>query len=113
MGILESMAKRVVQIGRMVPRKGVDNAIRGFARLVDTYRIPARMLVVGGESDTPDPFLTPEIGRLQRRAPLVVQFLRDDALLPKVFVALEFAARVPQLKYEGMRHCPISFPPPV
>jgi phosphoheptose isomerase len=55
----------VLQLGRIVPRKGVDTAIRGFARLVRDHGIPARLLIVGGESDEPDPRLTPEIGRLQ------------------------------------------------
>jgi D-inositol-3-phosphate glycosyltransferase len=54
----------VLHIGRMVPRKGVDTAIEGFAQLVQRHRMAARMLVVGGESDLPDPRLTPEIGRL-------------------------------------------------
>jgi glycosyltransferase involved in cell wall biosynthesis len=58
----------VVHIGRMVPRKGVDTAIEGFARLVKRHGIAARMLVVGGEADEPDPKLTPEIGRLQQVA---------------------------------------------
>jgi D-inositol-3-phosphate glycosyltransferase len=53
----------VVHVGRMVPRKGVDNAIRGFARLV-RRGIMARLVIVGGESDEPDPAATPEIGRL-------------------------------------------------
>lgn len=55
----------VLQLGRMVPRKGVDNVIRGFGRLVRRHHIPARLLIVGGESDDPDPDATPEIGRLQ------------------------------------------------
>ena len=55
----------VLQVGRMVPRKGVDNAIRGFARLLRQHDVPARMVIVGGESDEPDPAQTPEIGRLQ------------------------------------------------
>jgi len=55
----------ILQIGRMVPRKGVDNAIRGFARLVKEHGIAARLLIVGGESNEPDPAITPEIGRLQ------------------------------------------------
>jgi D-inositol-3-phosphate glycosyltransferase len=58
----------VVHIGRMVPRKGVDTAIEGLARLVRRHGIAARMLVVGGESDEPDPRLTPEIRRLQQVA---------------------------------------------
>jgi phosphoheptose isomerase len=55
----------ILQLGRMVPRKGVDNVIQGFARLVKGSKIPARLLVIGGESDDPDPEKTPEIGRLQ------------------------------------------------
>jgi D-inositol-3-phosphate glycosyltransferase len=55
----------VVNIGRMVPRKGVDNAIRGVARLARDLGVRARLLVVGGNSDLPDPALTPEIGRLR------------------------------------------------
>lgn len=58
----------VVQVGRMVPRKGVDTAIEGFARLVHQHNTPARMFVVGGESDIADPDATPEIGRLQQVA---------------------------------------------
>jgi glycosyltransferase involved in cell wall biosynthesis len=58
----------VLQLGRMVPRKGVDNVIRGLALLRRGHGIDARLLVVGGESREPDPRLTPEIGRLQRVA---------------------------------------------
>jgi glycosyltransferase involved in cell wall biosynthesis len=54
----------VLQLGRLVPRKGVDDAIRGFARAVRDANTPARMLVVGGDSERPDPVETPEIGRL-------------------------------------------------
>jgi len=55
----------ILQLGRMVPRKGVDNTIRGFANFMEQYAAPARLLIVGGESETPCPHLTPEIGRLQ------------------------------------------------
>jgi D-inositol-3-phosphate glycosyltransferase len=65
---LDAVERLVVHIGRMVPRKGVDTAIEGFARLVHRHGIAARMLVVGGEADTPDPELTPEIGRLMEIA---------------------------------------------
>ncbi|MHB8865460.1 MAG: glycosyltransferase [Pirellulaceae bacterium] len=61
---LDPTERLVMHVGRMVPRKGVDTAIEGFARLVLRHRIPARMFVVGGESDQPDPTRTPEIGRL-------------------------------------------------
>ena len=56
----------ILQLGRMVPRKGVDNVIRALALLPRETR--ARVLVVGGESREPDPKLTPEIGRLQKLA---------------------------------------------
>jgi glycosyltransferase involved in cell wall biosynthesis len=49
----------------MVPRKGVDNVIRGLARLRRDHSIAARLLIVGGECETPDPAITPEIGRLR------------------------------------------------
>lgn len=55
----------ILQLGRIVPRKGVDTAIRGLGRLVRDHGVTARLLIVGGESDEPDPALTPEIGRLQ------------------------------------------------
>jgi glycosyltransferase involved in cell wall biosynthesis len=55
----------ILQLGRMVPRKGVDTAIRGLGRLVRDHSVTARLLIVGGETDEPDPALTPEIGRLQ------------------------------------------------
>jgi glycosyltransferase involved in cell wall biosynthesis len=48
----------------MVPRKGVDTVIRAVASLGREHGVSARLLVVGGESDAPDPRLTPEIGRL-------------------------------------------------
>jgi phosphoheptose isomerase len=54
----------ILQLGRMVPRKGVDTVIRGFAQWQKQQELPARLLIVGGESETPDPQLTPEIGRL-------------------------------------------------
>lgn len=54
----------ILQLGRMVPRKGVDNVIRGFAHWLQCSGQAGRLLIVGGEADTPDPILTPEIGRL-------------------------------------------------
>ncbi len=53
----------VLQLGRMVPRKGIENVVRAMALL--PRETQPRLLVVGGESDTPDPRVTPEIGRLQ------------------------------------------------
>ena len=58
----------IVHVGRMVPRKGIETVIRGFACLLKDHHVPARLLIVGGESDDPDPAATPEISRLQRIA---------------------------------------------
>jgi glycosyltransferase involved in cell wall biosynthesis len=54
----------VLQIGRLVPRKGIDNVIRAVAELKRGHGIAATLLIVGGESEQPDARLTPEIGRL-------------------------------------------------
>jgi glycosyltransferase involved in cell wall biosynthesis len=53
----------VLQLGRLVPRKGIDNVIRAIAAL--DCDIPARLVVVGGESAEPDERATPEIARLR------------------------------------------------
>jgi D-inositol-3-phosphate glycosyltransferase len=58
----------VLHLGRLVPRKGVTTVVRAFARLIHEHGIKARLLVVGGESEEPDPVLTPELGRLGRIA---------------------------------------------
>ena len=54
----------LLSLGRLVPRKGVDNIVRALGCLRDEHAIAARLMIVGGESDLPDPCLTPEIGRL-------------------------------------------------
>src|SRR5690606_28048217 len=59
--------KILLQLGRLVPRKGIDNVIRAVARLRNAID-PLRLVVVGGETDEPDPLLTPELGRLQQIA---------------------------------------------
>jgi glycosyltransferase involved in cell wall biosynthesis len=58
---IDAEERVVLQLGRMVPRKGIDNVIRALARLSSGHGLSARLLIVGGESETPDP----EIGRLQ------------------------------------------------
>ena len=56
----------VLQLGRLVPRKGIDNVILALAQL--PAHVPARLMVVGGETREPDEARTPEIGRLRRLA---------------------------------------------
>src|SRR5215212_3927095 len=79
----------VVYVGRMLPRKGVRNLVRGFARLAERVGAqpgelaaatggcgpgqlhPARqlkLLLVGGETSEPDPISTPEIDVLRQLA---------------------------------------------
>lgn len=65
----------LLQLGRMVPRKGVDNVIRALSKL-KTTGISARLVIVGGESDDPT-VITPEIARLQ-------QIAKDEGVLKSV-----------------------------
>ena len=58
----------VLQLGRMVPRKGVDTVIRALGILARRYSLRPLLVIAGGDSATPDPSVTPEIGRLQRIA---------------------------------------------
>jgi glycosyltransferase involved in cell wall biosynthesis len=55
----------ILHVGRMVPRKGIEALIQGFACLLKDHHIAAQLLIVGGESDDPAPSTTPEIARLQ------------------------------------------------
>lgn len=55
----------VLQLGRLVPRKGVDDAIRAVAQARRSHGVPARLVIVGGDSEQPDPAVTPEIARLR------------------------------------------------
>ncbi|MEJ7737499.1 MAG: glycosyltransferase family 1 protein [Chitinophagaceae bacterium] len=59
--------KIILQLGRMVPRKGVDNVIKALAK-AKIKTGPLRLIVVGGESDDPDAKNCPEIARLQKIA---------------------------------------------
>lgn len=61
---LDPSEKILLQLGRMVPRKGVDNVIRSLALLKEKGLI-CKLLVVGGESECASEILTPEIGRLR------------------------------------------------
>ncbi|KAM3111181.1 glycosyltransferase [Phormidesmis sp. 146-33] len=60
----------VLQLGRMVPRKGVDTAIQGFAQFCRQSEVPAKLVLVGGELTDPDPRIVKEVERLQAIADL-------------------------------------------
>lgn len=55
----------ILQLGRLVPRKGIDNLIRALALLKSEHGVAARLYIVGGESAAPNSGVTPEIGRLE------------------------------------------------
>lgn len=62
---LNAGRRYLLQLGRMVPRKGVETVICGFARFLRTAGCDDMdLIIVGGESKDPDPQRTPEIGRL-------------------------------------------------
>lgn len=58
----------ILQLGRIVPRKGIDTVIRGLGHLHRNHQLRARLLVVGGEAEDPAPDSTPELGRLMEIA---------------------------------------------
>lgn len=99
----------ILQLGRMVPRKGVETVIRGLACLHENHQIPARLIVVGGESEWPDPDLTPEIGRLQTIAEEIdifqyVTFVgrRERDVLKYYYSAADLFVSVPWYEPFGM-----------
>ena len=56
----------VLQLGRIVPRKGIDNVIRAAALLPAARNV--RVVVVGGDARLPEAEVTPEIGALRTLA---------------------------------------------
>jgi D-inositol-3-phosphate glycosyltransferase len=64
---IDPVAEVIVYVGRIVPRKDVRNIIRALAQLkarrlaAGTTTMPT-LLIVGGETEQPDPVATPEIG---------------------------------------------------
>ena len=55
----------ILQLGRMVPRKGVDTVIRSLAYLINEHQIAPRLIIVGGDLQDPDPRVGAEMARLQ------------------------------------------------
>jgi len=64
---LDTHERIILQLGRMVPRKGVDNVIHALGQLKkDGVRV--RLVIVGGETDNVDDTNNPEIVRLREIA---------------------------------------------
>jgi phosphoheptose isomerase len=55
----------VLQLGRIVPRKGLDNAIEGFALLRQLHGVDSRLVIVGGDEHDQDPRVREEVARLR------------------------------------------------
>ncbi|MGN6666626.1 MAG: glycosyltransferase family 4 protein [Trinickia sp.] len=55
----------VLQLGRLVPRKGIDTVVRALAMLREREGVDAHLYVVGGNADMPNEIATPEIARLR------------------------------------------------
>ncbi|MEX2599497.1 MAG: glycosyltransferase [Dehalococcoidia bacterium] len=50
--------------GRIIPRKGVDNVIRGLGQLVHEHATKARLVIAGAGLEEPDPRVATEVQRL-------------------------------------------------
>jgi D-inositol-3-phosphate glycosyltransferase len=68
----------VLQLGRMVPRKGVETVVRALGIVERRYDIRPLLVIVGGESFEPDPALRPALLLLRRGR------LRHDAMVRAV-----------------------------
>lgn len=58
----------LLQLGRLVPRKGIDDVIRAIGALHREHGVAAQLIIVGGESDLPSDSSTPHLGELRRVA---------------------------------------------
>jgi glycosyltransferase involved in cell wall biosynthesis len=67
---IDPAAEVIVYVGRIIPRKDIRNVVRALARLIrrreeaGASSLPS-LLIVGGETERPDPVATPEIGALR------------------------------------------------
>ena len=55
----------VLQLGRLVPRKGIDTVVRAVALARGQMGVDAHLYVVGGNAELPNEIATPEIARLR------------------------------------------------
>lgn len=99
----------VLQLGRLVPRKGVDDAIRAVALARRQHGVPAALVIVGGDHDEPDAEHTPEIARLRGVAQDMgvahaVRFVgrRDPSVLRLFYSAADVFISMPWYEPFGM-----------
>jgi glycosyltransferase involved in cell wall biosynthesis len=62
---VESNSFIFLQLGRIVPRKGIDTVLQGFSYLKKSMHVSTKLLVVGGESADPALDHSPEMERLR------------------------------------------------
>jgi glycosyltransferase involved in cell wall biosynthesis len=62
---VESNSFIFLQLGRIVPRKGIDTVIQGFSYLLRSAHVGAKLLVVGGETADPELDHSVEMERLR------------------------------------------------
>jgi D-inositol-3-phosphate glycosyltransferase len=99
---LDPREEIVLQLGRLVPRKGVDNVIEAMALVRDRHERFVRLLVVGGSEREPNPDRDPELARLmalvaERRLEDRVTFVgrRDRAELRDYYGAADIFVSTP------------------
>jgi D-inositol-3-phosphate glycosyltransferase len=92
----------VLQLGRIVPRKGIDTVIEAVAKLDRAHGIRARLLVVGGPDRVVTRASAPELGRLmdlaeQERVADLVTFVgrRDRNELADYYAAADVFVSTP------------------
>lgn len=54
-----------LQLGRIVPRKGIDTVLQGFSYLLKSTHVGAKLLIVGGETADPELDRSVEMERLR------------------------------------------------
>lgn len=95
----------IVYVGRLLPRKDIRNVVEALARMA----VPATLLIVGGDTERPDPAATPEIAVLRDLAARLgvgerVRFVgkRQPDRLPLYYAAGDVAVTTPWYEPFGL-----------
>ncbi|MES1161005.1 MAG: glycosyltransferase, partial [Bacteroidota bacterium] len=98
----------LLQLGRLAPQKGMDTVIRALGHLRQKGK-KVRLVIVGGNTDMPDPLRNPEIGRLQEiaREEQVIDYLhfagrKGRELLRTYYAASDIFITVPWYETFGI-----------
>ncbi|GAA4792930.1 glycosyltransferase family 1 protein [Olivibacter ginsenosidimutans] len=78
---LKDDEKIILQLGRMVPRKGIDNVIRALKYIKNDFKV--RLVVVGGDGDEAHFLASPELQRLKKIAQALGKDAHVDFVGPK------------------------------